>query len=111
MNLIDSYLASVRLDEDTSGISSKPHDKTTFHDVPSVVHHKIRITGHHKEIAKNLKDGQSYNVPHHLVTTYSHDKDTGTSHFAKSTREGNVVHLHDRETGKHIDTISHKHLD
>ena len=87
------------------------NEATTFHNVKSVVHHKIRITDAHKEVAKSLKDGQTHNASaDHLVTTYDHAQDTGTSHFVKSTREGNVVHLHDRNTGKHVDTISHKEL-
>lgn len=85
-------------------------EATTFHDIKSVVHHKIRVTGDHKESSKSFKDGKTHNVPHHLVTTYTDSKDTGTSHFVKSTKEGNVVHLHDRDTGKHVDTVSHKDL-
>lgn len=85
-------------------------DKTTFHDYQAIPHHKIRITGDHKEKAKNLADGGKHSTATHLVTTYSHAGDTGTSHWADSHREGNVVHLRDHYTGKHIATMAHSDL-
>jgi hypothetical protein len=102
----------VKLDDGTKAYVNakhlRPHNESTvkFHHLSSMPHKEVRMQDDHREAIHKMTDGKSHSSSQ-LITTYNHHGDSGTSHFVTSHREGNVIHLRDAHTKKHVATVSH----